>query len=161
MVDKSVFADQVEQFAVVVHALLQEKETRTAFARAPIATLEQHGITFKDAAVAKRVEVELARFAGAISEDDICPPWTWAISPMSVTRTATVSYVRTGSIARATSMTWAVVPEDIGDVIKVDQPRVDAFVTQVSLQGRIAMQDAKIAAQEARIAELEARLRNR
>ena len=161
MAGKSVFSEQAEQFTVVVHALLQDKETRAAFAKAPIATLEQHGIAFKDPAVAKKVEAELGRFAGGLSQDDLCPPWTWAISPMSVTRTATIAYVRTGSIARATSMTWAVKPGDIDDVIRIDQLRVDAFVTQVSLQGRITMQDAKIAAQEARIAELEAKLVNR
>jgi hypothetical protein len=162
MAGKPVFSDQVEQFTAVVHALIQDKETRVAFARAPLATLKRHGIEFKDPTVAKKVESELATFVGGLSDEDICPPWVYArVSARVGTWTSTISYARTGSIARATNVAWAVKPGDIEDVISIDQPRVDAFVTQVSTIGRIAILEAEIAEQAARIAELEARLAQR
>jgi hypothetical protein len=157
-----VFSDQVEQFTAVVHALLQDEETRVAFAKEPLATLRRHGIAFKDPAVAKRVEGELAAFAGELDEYTICPPWFFArVSARVGTWTSTASYARTGSIARATNVTWAVKPRDIEEVISVNQPRVDAFLTQVGTQGRIAILEAEIAKQAERIAELEARLGQR
>jgi hypothetical protein len=143
MPGRPVFADQAEEFSAVVHALLQDEETRAVFAKDPLATLERHGIRFKDPAVAKQVDARLRDFAGQVSIDEICPPYTWAISPISVTRTQV--YVRTRSVTRATSITWAVKPGEIEEVIVIDQPRVDAFMTQVALQARIAMLETKIA----------------
>jgi hypothetical protein len=165
MPDKPVFSEQAEQFAAVVHALLQDKETRTAFAKAPLATLKQHGIEFKDPAVAKKVEAQLGTFVGGLSDDDICPPIQFAmasarISSATQTQTAIYSWTRTGPVVRATNVTWVVKPEGIDDVIQVNQPRVDAFVTKVSMESTLAMRDAKIAQQAARIAELEASLAN-
>jgi hypothetical protein len=162
MASKSVFSNQVEQFTAVVHALLQDKETRVAFAKAPLNILKQHGIEFKDPAVAKKVESELTTFVGGLSDEDICPPWVYARTATQVgTLTSTVSYARTGTIARVNNVAWAVKPRDIDDMITIDQPRVDAFVTQVGMAGRIALQEAKIAEQAARIAELETRLAQR
>jgi hypothetical protein len=162
MAGKPVFSEQAEQFTAVVHALLQDKETRVAFAKAPLATLKQHGIEFKDPVVAKKVEGELATFVGGLSDEDICPPWAFArVSARVGTWTTTISYARTGSIVGATNVAWAVKPGDIEDVITIDRTRVDAFVTQVGLEGRIAIQEAKIAEQAARIAELETRLAQR
>lgn len=162
MAGKPVFSDQVEQFTAIVHALLQDKKTRVSFAKSPLVTLKQHGIEFKDPAVAKKVEKELAAFVGGLSDDDICPPWMYArVSTGVGTYTSTFSYARTGSIARATNVTWAVKTRDIEDIISIDQPRVDAFLTQVSMTGRIAIQEAKIAEQAARITELEKLLAQR
>jgi hypothetical protein len=147
MAGKSVFSEQAEQFTVVVHALLQDEETRAAFAEAPLATLKHYGIEFKDRAVAKRVEAELKEFAG-MAEYDICPPWTWTIAPLARTK------IVVGPIniaTRATSITWVAKPGDMEEVMAIDQLRVNAFVNQVSVEGRIA-------ALEARIVELEATL---
>lgn len=159
-----VFAEQVEQFAAVVHALLQEKETRAAFAKAPIAILQQHGIEFKDPALAKKVEAELGAFLGGLSDDDICPPIQFvatAYPPRVTSWTMTRVWTWTGPVVRAANVTWVVKPEGVDDVINVVQPRVDAFVTKVSMESTLAMRDAKIAEQAARIAELEANFMRR
>jgi hypothetical protein len=149
MASKAVFSEQAEQFTIVVHALLQNKETRATFAKEPLATLEKHGIVFKDPAVAKKVEAELAAFAGKLSDDDLCPPWTYPIAPWPINPVVNpfIPFVRTVNIA------WAVKPGDIDDVIRVDQPRVDAFVTQVSLEARIAVLEARIAELETNLAK--------
>jgi hypothetical protein len=153
MAGKPVFSEQAEQFTMIVHALLQNKETRAAFAKEPLSTLKQYGIEFKDPAVAKKVEAELAVFAGKLSDDDICPPWTivprtWTIGPRTWTQTMT----RNIPIVRAVNITW-VAKGDLDDVIKIDQPRVDAFVTQVSLETRIAVLEARIVELEANLAK--------
>jgi len=155
MAGKQVFSEQAEQFTIVVHALLQNKETRTAFAKEPLATLKQYGVEFKDPAVAKKVEAELKAFAGKLSESDICPPYTWAIAPrpVSAPRNVATTYVRTASVVRVANITWVVKPGDIDDVIKIDQPRVDAFVTMVSQETRIAMLEARIVELEANLAK--------
>jgi hypothetical protein len=159
-----IFAEQAEQFAVVVHALLQDKETRAAFTKAPIATLQQHGIEFKDPVTAKKVEAGLGAFLGRISDDDICPPIQFvatAYPPRVMSLTMVRSWVWTGPVVKAMSIAYVEKPEGIEEVIRVDQPRVDAFVNQVSMENTLAMREAKIAEQAARIAELETRLFNR
>jgi hypothetical protein len=119
--------------------------------------------------VAKRVEVELGRFLGEIADVDICPPIQFAISypprVMSMTRSQTLSmtmsWVRTRTAVRATTLTWVVKPEGVEDLIMVDQPRVDAFMTEVSLGNTIAMQEAKINELQAEIAGLRSELLKR
>jgi len=147
MASKQVFSEQAEQLTTVVHALLQNDETRAAFAKEPLATLKHYGIDFKDAAVAKKVEAELAVFAGRLADIDFCPPLVRAITP----RTWLSIYPKTwtGPIVSITNTTW-VAKGDLDDVIRIDQPRVDAFVTRINLE-------TKISVLEARIAELEAK----
>ncbi len=157
MASKAAFSEQAEQFTVVVHALLQNEETRAAFTKEPLATLKQYGIEFKDPAVAKKVEAELRAFAGKLSEDDIYLPHYFArVSVINAPRTAAAAqatnYVRSQSIVRTANVTW-VAKGDLDDVIKIDQPRVDAFVTQVSQETRIAMLEARIAELEANLAK--------
>jgi hypothetical protein len=141
-----VFAEQAEQFAVVVHALLQDEATRVAFTKAPIATLKEHGVEFKDPAVAKKVEADLGRFLGEIGDVDICPPIHFAYTRTYTNPyTSVYTWVRTRTAVRATCITWVAKPEEIDDVIKIDQPRIDAFVTKVGLEARIATLEARIA----------------
>jgi len=131
MAQKAVFADQAEQFALVVNALLQNKQTRTAFAKDPLATLKQNGIEFADPAVAKRVETELVAFAGNASmpgPDDDWPPHFWI---------------------QAMSITWVAKPGEIDNVITSDRIRVNAFVTQTAQQNTITKLEKRIAMLEA------------
>jgi len=151
MEGKPIFSEQAEQFAIVVHALLQNEETRTAFAKEPLTTLEKYGIAFKDRAVAKKVEAELQAFAGKLSPDDLCPPYYYArVSAINSPRTRT--YTIPQSIVRAANITW-VAKGDLDDIIKVDQLRVDAFVTQVNQEARIAMLENRITELEAQLAK--------
>ncbi len=136
MAGKPVFADQAEQFTMVVDALLQNEETRSAFAKEPLATLKHYGIEFADPAVAKRVETDLIAFAAGASAAMPGPDDTWPPR----------YYIRT--FARATSITW-VAKGDLDDAIRIDRTRVDAFVTQAALQSKIAVLEKKLAMLEA------------
>jgi hypothetical protein len=123
MTAKAVFAEQAEEFAVVVDALLRNERTRDDFAKAPIATLKKAGITIAEAAVAKKVETDLAALAGGASAGMPGPDDYYHHLPRY--------------FARATSIMW-VAKGDLDDVIAIDRPRVDAFVKQASLEIEIA-----------------------
>ena len=142
MTSKPVFSEQAEQFTIVVDALLQSQETRAAFAKAPLATLEQYGIEFKDRTVAKKVEAELVAFAGSASAyypdpDGSWPPRYYAPIPFA---------------ARATCITW-VAKGDHEELLTIDRSRVDAFKIQATLQNKITMLEKKIAELEANMAK--------
>lgn len=178
MQEKPIFADQVEKFTMLIDALLSNEETSDAFTEAPLETLKKYGIEFTDAGVAKKVEAELKEIAKGLTIPDpeglspqyfartlprprifvatrirVVPnPFTEPrplVSPRVIVapRMATASYVRAASVT-------IVAKGDREDVWKIDEGRVDAFMTKVDLENRIA-------ALEEHIIELEAELAKR
>ncbi len=147
MPNKSVFEDQTEQLAIVVHALLQDKDRRSAFAQDPLAVLQQHGIEFKDPEVAKKVETELKQLSKWEPGDDICPP----LRPIGMrvcninTLPPVLRTVRL--VVRASHITWYVKPKNIDDMLEIDKMQVDVFQTQVGMERLIDIQNAQIAEQ--------------
>jgi len=117
MPGKPVFAEQVEQFAVVVDTLLRNPKTREQFQKDPVGTLRGCGIEFKDAAMAKTVEAEVtAAFKDGAS---------WWDDPYSNLRAR--AYCRTITV-KVSTMTEVV--KDPGQYV-INPERVNAFTAQL------------------------------
>lgn len=130
---RPVFAEQAEQFTMVVGALLQNEQTRSAFVKEPLATLRTYGIDFSDPAMAKKVEAELATLLRSTSMPNPDDPWPPRL------------------FVRAVSITW-VAKEDLNAVINVDRVRVDAFVSQAAMQAKVNELEKKIVVLEKALA---------
>jgi hypothetical protein len=76
------------------------------------------------------------------------------VAPRTVVSPRTIVAPRTGvaSFVRAASVTW-VAKGDREDVMRIDEGRVDAFVTRVDLENRIAALEQQVADLEAELAK--------